>query len=132
MTIFHSYFVRVYQEDVDGGGIIYHANYFKYAERARTEWLRGYGLTQSGFISQEKCSFVVTNLNADYCKPAFLDDELEVRTGPIHAQGIRLIVPQKIYRQNMLCVDIKVSLALINNQGKPIRLPQPIIKIIGK
>lgn len=129
MTTFHSHSVRVYQEDIDAGGIVYHGNYLKYAERARTEWLRGYNITQSRLSSEEKCSFVVTDLKISYLKPAFLDDELEVRSGIVRIQGIRLVIPQKIYRQDVLCVDMMVSLALINNHGKPVRLPQNMTRI---
>lgn len=125
--IFHSHFVRIYQEDVDAGGIVYHSNYLKYAERARTEWLRGHNITQSTLLAHEKCQFVVSHLTVDYLKPAFLDEELEVRSGPATLRGIRLIIPQKIYRHEMLCVDMTVTLALINEHGKPVRLPQYIL-----
>lgn len=129
MTLFHSHTVRVYQEDIDAGGIVYHSNYLKYAERARTEWLRGYHLNQSALSKQEKIYFVVSDLTIRYLKPAFLDDELEVQSGAAYVKGIRLVIPQKIYRQDVLCVDMMVSLALINNHGRPVRLPQKIAKI---
>ncbi len=129
MTIFHSHPVRVYQEDIDAGGIVYHSNYLKYAERARTEWLRGYHITQSGLSKEENCYFVVSNLTIRYLKPAFLDDELEVRSEVAEIKGIRLVMIQKIYRQDVLCVDMMVSLALINNHGRLVRLPQNIKEI---
>ncbi len=126
---FHSHTVRIYQEDVDGGSIVYHSNYLKYAERARTEWLRAAGLEQSTFKKENQCHFVVTQIKADYRLPAYLDDELEVRTDPFAIRGIRLSLTQKIFKSERLCVDILVHLVLINDRGKPVRLPDSILKI---
>ena len=121
--------VRIYQEDVDSGGIVYHSHYLKYAERARTEWLRRAGLEQSTLKSAQNCHFVVTHLDIHYKLPAYLDDLLEIRSGPCHIQGIRLVMSQKIFKKERMCVDMLVTLALINNEGKPIRLPDSIVKI---
>ncbi|MGI4851116.1 MAG: YbgC/FadM family acyl-CoA thioesterase [Janthinobacterium lividum] len=123
------YKVRIYQEDVDSGGIVYHSHYLKYAERARTEWLRGMGFEQSTLKSTQNCHFVVTHVDIYYKFPAYLDDLLEIRSGPCHIRGIRLVMSQKIFKKERMCVDMLVTLALINNEGKPIRLPDSIVKI---
>ena len=121
--------VRIYQEDVDQGGIVYHSHYLKYAERARSEWLREQGLDQSTFKREQGCHFVVTHVEIKYHRPACLDDLLEVQSGSCHIQGIRLKMSQKIFKQEQMCVDILVTLVLLNNKGKPIRLPDSILKI---
>lgn len=121
--------MRVYQEDVDSGGIVYHSHYLKYAERARSEWLRQTGLEQSTLKAEQNCHFVVTHIDIKYKSPACLDDLLEIRSGPCHIQGIRLIMSQKIFTKERMCVDILVTLVLINNDGRPMRLPGSILKI---
>ena len=76
----NNFFCRVYYEDTDAGGIVYHANYFKYIERARTESLRNLGLFQSKIKDQFKLTFVVKNIFAEFIKPAKLDDFLEIKS----------------------------------------------------
>lgn len=122
--------VRIYQEDVDSGGIVYHSHYLKYAERARTEWLREMGLEQSILKSEQSCHFVVVHLDIHYKSPARLDDLLEIRSGLCRVEGIRLVMCQKIFKKERMCVDMSVTLALINNEGRPMRLPNSIVKIL--
>jgi len=76
--------IRVYYEDTDAGGVVYYANYLKYFERARTEWLRHLGIDQSRLVTTERRLFVVKNVEIQYRRPARLDDELTIRTEISH------------------------------------------------
>lgn len=78
MTNPYAWHVRIYYEDTDAGGIVYYANYLKFFERARTEWLRSAGIDQTAMIAQYQCMFVVKNTAVDYHAPARLDDELRL------------------------------------------------------
>jgi acyl-CoA thioester hydrolase len=73
-----TYPVRVYYEDTDAGGVVYYANYLKFLERCRSEWLRALGFEQSGLLREQGIAFVVRNVNLDYLKPARLDDRLAI------------------------------------------------------
>ena len=127
----HCYTCRVYHEDVDQGGIVYHSNYLKFAERARTEWLRTLGMDHPTLWAQERLTFVVTQLNVQYIKPARLDDLLTVTSGPFHRHGIRLSLSQQIRCAETLCVDFKVTLVLINEEGKPHRFPASLASLFS-
>src|ERR1700742_3787402 len=92
----HSF--RVYYEDTDTGGIVYYANYLKFAERARTEVLRDLGITQRILMDEEGVAFAVRRCEVDYLVPARLDDELEVRTALRALGAASLDLDQAIYR----------------------------------
>ena len=117
----HRFPVRVYYEDTDAAGIVYYANYLKYAERARTEWLRaagaGVGAALKGLI------FVVRHCAIDYLQPAHLDELLEVETSLLAAAGAVLDLEQVVRRDGALLVRMQVTLACLNEAGRPARLP---------
>ncbi len=115
--------VRVYYEDTDAGGVVYHANYLKYCERARTECLRLLGIHQSGF---EDMSFVVRRMVCDFLKPARLDDLAEVETRFLDMGGARLELDQRVMLNGNTLFTARVMVALIDGQGKPRRLPQTL------
>ena len=92
----HVFPVRVYYEDTDAGGIVYHANYLKFAERARTEMLRLLGHDQFDLLAQEEIGFTVRRCEVDYLAPARLDDALEVRTRLIDVRGASLKLAQTV------------------------------------
>lgn len=81
MITVHTHRVRVYYEDTDSGGIVYYANYLRYFERARTEWLRSLGVEQRLFAQEQHLAFVVRECTVRYRRPARLDDEIEVSVG---------------------------------------------------
>ena len=83
MTVFH-HPVRIYYEDTDAGGVVYYANYLKYFERCRTEWLRAIGHNQTDLLAAEDIVFVVKSVSADYKRPARLDDRLEAGLKLVH------------------------------------------------
>jgi acyl-CoA thioester hydrolase len=119
--------IRIYYEDTDAGGVVYHANYIKYMERARTEYFRSHGffvaeLAKNGFV------FPVVRLEIDFKSPALHDDLLVVTTTPIRVGGSSITLSQKIVRQidNRLLVDGVVTLACISPALKARRIPLEI------
>lgn len=117
---------RVYWEDTDGGGIVYYANYLKFLERARTEWLRSSGHAQSQFLRESGLAFAVISVNIEYRRPARLDDEITI-TCVAARQGSAVVrFDQRIYRQTPddLLVEAQVRVACIDTRnGRPQRLP---------
>ena len=118
--------VRVYYEDTDSGGVVYHSNYLKYMERARTEALRSIGIEQSRLRLDHDVVFAVSALQVYYRHPAKLDDLLEVRTELREMRGARLQFRQCIYAQERLLVEADVSIASISAAGKVRRIPEPV------
>jgi acyl-CoA thioester hydrolase len=115
--------VRVYYEDTDGGGIVYHANYLQFAERARTEMLRSFGLNHRGLLSQQGIALVVRHLVADFRTPARLDDWLDVGTQVTRVRGASFDVAQSIRRDGIDLVRLRVKLACMTPDGRVARLP---------
>ncbi len=123
--------VRIYYEDTDAGGVVYHANYIKYLERARTEYFRGHGflvaeLARNGFV------FPVVRLEMDFKASALHDDLLAVTTCPIRVGGSSVTFSQKIVRQSdgKLLIDGVVKLACISPSMKARRIPQEIRTVL--
>jgi acyl-CoA thioester hydrolase len=123
----HSIPVRVYFEDTDAGGVVFYANYLKFAERGRTELLRFLGFENKSLLDRQGLAFVVRHIEADYFKPALLDDELEMRTEVLHLKNASIVMKQSLFRHDlmlfsctvtMVCVDIKKLL--------PTRLPDDL------
>ncbi len=119
----HRFKIRVYFEDTDAGGIVYYANYLKYAERARTELLRTIGFESSSFMKNEGVGLAVRYCRADFVRPARLDDQLEVATRVLKVKGASLRLRQVINRDGEELVDMEVKLACMDANGKPARLP---------
>ena len=120
--------LRVYYEDTDIGGIVYHANYLKFFERARTEWLREKGITQSFFLEQN-LGFVVTRVEIDYVASAKLDDLLNVSSLISECKRASLVFNQQItnQEQQIICNAI-VRVAFVDfNRGKPSAIPKSIL-----
>ena len=125
--------VRVYYEDTDAGGVVYHANYLRYAERARTEFLRARGVEQREMREAEDFAFVVRRCTVDYRAPAVLDDALEVITRITGIRGAALEAVQEVVRQGesdpLVVMDLVI--AGVNGRGRPVRLPQKIRDLVG-
>jgi len=120
--------LRVYYEDTDIGGIVYHANYLKFFERARTEWLREKGIAQSFFLEQN-LGFVVTRVEIDYVASAKLDDLLNVSSLISEFKRASLVFNQKITNQDqqIICNAI-VRIAFVDfSKGKPCPIPKSIL-----
>ena len=123
MSNFHTFKIKVYYEDTDAGGIVYYANYFKFIERARTEYLREIGLIQSEIADQYKLIFVVRNIFAEFIKPAKLDDLLEVKTNFIRFGMVSIKVVQEIFLNENKLFEAEVKLGIVDIKGKPKKLP---------
>ena len=116
---------RVYFEDTDSGGVVYHANYLKFMERARTEWLRSLGLNQAKLKQEEKVMFVVRKINIQYKIPARFNDELVVHTDRTKTTDYSIILKQNIFRNTELITQGQVEIVCINsNLFKPMRIPK--------
>lgn len=119
--------VRVYHEDTDGGGVVYHANYLKFMERARTEWLRSLGFEQTVLKSRMRIMFVVRGLALQYLRPAQFDDALMVSTRLTRTGRSLLQFEQTIRRDDTLLTRATVEVACIDAEKfKPVPIPIPI------
>jgi len=117
--------VRVYYEDTDMAGIVYYANYLRYIERARSDWVRDLGIDQNR-MKDEGLVFAVRRVEADYLAPARLDDELIVETETVQATAARLVLDQKVWRGTVLLFEALVTVVTINEGGQAVRLPANI------
>ena len=121
---------RVYWEDTDGGAIVYYANYLRFLERARTEWLRAQGHSQLALAREPGILFTVVSVQVDYRAPARLDDELEITCAPSAEGAATLLFAQRIYRTGAarraeLLVEAQVRVACVDAATlRPRRLPQ--------
>lgn len=122
----HVFPLRVYYEDTDAAGIVYYANYLKFAERARTEMLRALGTNQSRLAAEQGIAFAVSRCTADYLKPARLDDRLEVHTRVTEVGGASLSADQAVKGEAGELVRLDVRLACTNPAGRPARLPKAL------
>ena len=120
----HELPVRVYFEDTDAGGIVYHANYLRYAERARTEWMRELGYDHSRLAAEHGLLFAVARAELTFARPGRLDDLLTVRTRLLDAGGARLELEQVVARGADVLARLRIVLALVDVTGlRPRRLP---------
>lgn len=122
---------RVYYEDTDAGGVVYYANYLKFAERARTDMLRSLNIHQSVLMHEEGLAFVVRHMEADLKKPARLDDLITVETQIDKLSGASLSMHQHITLEGEILTNIKVKIACVALPAmRPIRIPTPIKHIL--
>ncbi|WP_085892263.1 tol-pal system-associated acyl-CoA thioesterase [Roseovarius litorisediminis] len=126
----HCFPIRVYYEDTDMGGIVYYANYLKYIERARSDWVREMGIDQNRMRDAEGVVFAVRRVEADYLAPARFDDMLEVRTRTLAVTGARLVMEQQVLRGEDLLFAATVTIVCIAETGQPARLPANIRLIL--
>lgn len=127
-----SFPVRVYYEDTDAAGIVYYANYLKFAERARTEALRGAGFDQSILLRDHKFGFVVRKCTADFLKPAMLDDHLTIETRLTDISRVSLTMQQTIFCNDDVLVKLDIKLAVVGDGMKPVKLPDPLSEAIKR
>ncbi len=128
MTVFtHTWPVRVYYEDTDHGGVVYYANYLRFMERARTEFLRSEGIELDALELSEGVLFSVTETNIRYLKPARFNDMLEVQSRLLEARGARFTFTQCILRERDLLVEAGIRLACTDRSGRPRRIPAAVL-----
>ena len=124
--------VRVYYEDTDAAGVVFYANYLRFLERARTEWLRSLGFEQTLLARDHGVVFVVRALTIEYLLPALFDDALEVTMKLIGARGCLIEAAQTVQRGGQTLVTAKVRIACVGTQSfKPARIPGSIIERIA-
>lgn len=122
----HHWPIRVYYEDTDLAGIVYYANYFRFTERARTEWIRSLGVDQALLKAESGMVFVVARVEADYLKPARFDDEIEVVTRVEGVGGTRINLSQNVVRDGVVLFRSRVVLVIMNDAGRAVRPPAEI------
>jgi acyl-CoA thioester hydrolase len=120
----HRYSCRVYYEDTDAGGVVYHANYLRYAERARTEALRDAGIPHAELVQQFGLMFMAHRAEIDYVRPALLDDLLVVETKTMEVGGATVVLCQTVHGPAGVCATLRIRLACIKiGSHKPARIP---------
>ncbi len=125
--------VRVYYEDTDVGGVVYYANYLKFMERARTEWLRALGFDMSAMATEHHCHFVAQRAEVDFVRPARLDDQLVATVALAHAGHARLVLEQDVLKDGQRLAGGKVTLACITTDTwQPTPMPAGLKNILEK
>ncbi|MCZ2328823.1 tol-pal system-associated acyl-CoA thioesterase [Bartonella sp. F02] len=126
---FHILQARVYVADTDFSGVVYHARYLEFFERGRSEFLRNTGFNNvdlASGVQGEKLFFVVRRIEINFSKPAQIDNLLTIKTQINRVQGARFFMDQSIERDETLLAEATVEIAIINEEGKPRRLPKDI------
>ena len=118
--------LKVYYEDTDSGGVVYYANYLKFLERARTEALNLIGYSNKKVKDDFKSLIIVKNCNIEYKKPSYLEDELSVRSFVKSISKTSFFMKQIITRGDDIIVEAQVHLVFVDNNGKPIKIPEQI------
>ncbi|EPF77308.1 tol-pal system-associated acyl-CoA thioesterase [Acinetobacter rudis] len=122
--------IRVYMEDTDAGGIVYHANHIRFMERTRTEWLRASGIGH--YWHQKDYNFVVHKIAVKYMRPILMDDLITVSANVVSCKATSFVLQQNIYRGEIMLASGEVELACIGANMRPLRLPSEIHELIQK
>src|SRR3974390_966491 len=123
--------VRIYYEDTDLSGVVYHANYLRYMERGRSEFFRAAGIVRLATLgTEEPTAWTLRKVELEYLKPARIDDLLEVHTTCTELSGARMEADQKIYCRRNLLARGRVEACIITLSGKPPRIPEVMRKIL--
>jgi len=125
----YSFPVRVYFENTDAGGVVYHSEYLKFLERARTEWLRRLGYEHQVLARDHRVLFVVTSMAIEFSRPARLDDSLAVSVRLESLGKVRCVFVQEVRRDDEVLVKAKVTVAAVTGEGmKPVEIPEGLRK----
>ena len=123
----HHWPLRIYYEDTDSGGVVYHSNYLKFMERARTEWLRDFEIDQKALKDNLNLMFVVHEIDIKFTSPAVFNDEIEVQTKLEKLGSVKIELEQRIFRSSELLIKSRVVVASVNSISmKPMRIPNEI------
>ncbi len=125
----HAFTCRVYYEDTDLAGIVYYANYLKFIERARTEWVRELGIDQAALKRESGIVFAVRRVEAEYLSPAVFDDLLTVVTSVLSVTGARAVLSQEVMRGDQVLFSSTVTLVALTDAGRPARLPGEVREV---
>ncbi len=122
----HAFPIRAYFEDTDAGGIVYHATYLRWAERARTEALRAIDLPHSMMMERHHSLLVVRRIEVEYWRPARLDDLVTVMTRPLRLRAAMISLEQRVMLGDALLATLMVDLACLDTESmRPVRIPEP-------
>jgi acyl-CoA thioester hydrolase len=125
--------VRVYYEDTDHAGVVYYANYLRYFERARTEWLRAQGFEQPELATRHQVIFVVRSIAVEYLQPARFNEVLDISVELEHVGASQITMSQRAQRGDAVLVEARVRLACVGlPQMKPVRMPDVLITKINE
>jgi acyl-CoA thioester hydrolase len=123
----------VYWEDTDAGGVVYYANYLKFMERARSEWLRALGFEQDVLRDEAGVVFVVRRVEVDYLLPARFNDQLDVSVALLELGRASLVLTQSLSRGDTRLVAAQVTLACVDaTRFKPVKIPAPILQVLAQ
>jgi len=127
VALVHHWPIRIYYEDTDSGGVVYHSNYLKFMERARTEWLRDFEIDQKALKDNLNLMFVVHEIDIKFMRPAVFNDEIQVQTKLKKLGSVKIELEQKIFRSSELLIESQVVVASVNSISmKPMRIPNEI------
>ena len=123
----HYWPIRIYYEDTDSGDVVYHSNYLKFMERARTEWLRDFEIDQKALKDNLNLMFVVHEIDIKFIRPAVFNDEIVVQTKLEKLGSVKIELEQKIFRSSEILIESRVVVASVNSISmKPMRIPNEI------
>ncbi|MHA6266846.1 tol-pal system-associated acyl-CoA thioesterase [uncultured Aliiroseovarius sp.] len=125
----HRFPIRVYYEDTDMAGIVYYANYLRYIERARSDWVREIGIDQNA-MREDGQVFAVRRVEADYLSSARFDEKLQVETSVQQVTGARLVMEQVVKRGEERLFEAIVTIVCVSDTGQPARLPANIRRLV--
>ena len=121
------YVTKIYYEDTDAGGVVYYANYLKYLERARTEALSTFGLSNTKIKNDFGALIIVKSCNIEYIKSAHLEDDLQIKSFVESISKTSFLMNQSIFKDEELIVEAKIHLVFINEKFKPVKIPEKIL-----
>ena len=130
----HQQMVRVYYEDTDFSGIVYHANYLRFIERGRSDYIRLLGVHHSALdsgLDGERLALAVRHMDINFVKSARIDDILTIETRVGEVKGARMILEQQILRDDQILFTARVTVVVINREGRPRRLPESLRSAFG-
>ena len=120
--------IKVYYEDTDSTGRVYHSNYLNYLERARTEYFYKLGFNHKILFDKYDMYFVVKNINIEFKSPAFFEDILNIETSVLNHSKFKIIFKQLVYNNSNLLIDSNVTIVGVNSEGKLIKIPNQLYK----
>ena len=124
--------IKVYYEDTDASSRVYYANYLKYLERGRSDFLYKLGFNHKNLFNEYNFYFVVKSCNVEYLKPAHFEDILEVKTKILNISKAKIEFSQTILRENTLLVDSKVTIVSVDKYGKIFKMPNEMLEILDQ
>tara|TARA_B100000579_G_scaffold257260_1_gene211771 strand:- start:1115 stop:1516 length:402 start_codon:yes stop_codon:yes gene_type:complete len=120
--------IKIYYEDTDAGGVVYYSNYLKFLERARTEMIESFGLSNKKLLEDHKTLIIVKSCNIEYVSPVKLEDKIQIYSSIESFKKASFVIIQNIKKDDNLIVQAKLKLVTINEEGKPIKIPSVLEK----